>query len=132
MATISHPSHITVIVKDQDAAKDFYTQAFDLAVTMDSEFEMGDATMRWLTVGPEGGAWNIAITLPMAMPGRDPPPVGDANMTVLITDDVDAVCKQVEAAGGLVDSAPEDLPWGRSAVVRDPDGNPWNLVTESQ
>lgn len=131
MATISHPSHITVIVKDQDVAKDFYTQAFDLSVTHDDVFDMGGDTMRWLTVGPDGGPWHIAITLPMAMPGRDPPPVGDANMTVLATDDVDGVCKQVEAAGGTIDSPPEDLPWGRSAVVRDPDGNPWNLVKES-
>ncbi|MGB1586241.1 MAG: VOC family protein [Thermoplasmatota archaeon] len=131
MATIQRPSHITVIVKDQDAAKAFYTEAFQLAVTADDIFDMGGDTMRWLTVGPEDGAWGIAITLPMAMPGRDPPPIGDANMTVLLTDDVDGVCKQVEAAGGTVDSPPEDLPWGRSAVVRDLDGNPWNLVKEN-
>lgn len=131
MATIQRPSHITVIVKDQDAAKVFYTQAFELDVTADDTFDMGGDSMRWLTVGPKDGSWAIAITLPMAMPGQPTPPIGDANMTVLITEDVDAVCAQVEAAGGTVDSPPEDLPWGRSAVVRDLDGNPWNLVKEN-
>ncbi|NEC68769.1 VOC family protein [Streptomyces sp. SID9727] len=44
-------------------------------------------------------------------------------------DDVDATLGRVEALGGSVNGAPNDMPWGqRVAHILDPDGNPVNLT----
>ncbi|MGQ4489289.1 VOC family protein [Streptomyces sp. 372A] len=44
-------------------------------------------------------------------------------------DDVDATLGRVEALGGSVSRAPNDMPWGqRVAHILDPDGNPVNLT----
>ncbi len=121
-------SHITLIVADQDRAIDFYGKVFGTEVRGDQEFEMGGDAMRWVTVGIPGDDLEISIQTPMAMEGQPLPTAGDNNMTVVEVADVDAVTRAFRDAGGSVASAPEELPWGRSAVVRDPDGNPWNLV----
>jgi predicted enzyme related to lactoylglutathione lyase len=44
-------------------------------------------------------------------------------------DDVDALLKRVQAAGGRVLGEPTDMPWGqRVAHIHDPDGNMVNLT----
>ncbi|MGC4948801.1 VOC family protein [Streptomyces sp. DT224] len=44
-------------------------------------------------------------------------------------DDVDATLGRVEALGGSVNRAANDMPWGqRVAHILDPDGNPVNLT----
>ncbi|GHD01413.1 hypothetical protein GCM10010313_13910 [Streptomyces violarus] len=44
-------------------------------------------------------------------------------------DDVDETLGRVEALGGSVRGAPNDMPWGlRVAHIQDPDGNPVNLT----
>ena len=52
---ISHLSHTSVFVLDQDSAKAFYTEklGFELRfdITMGDEFEGSGAGFRWLTVG---------------------------------------------------------------------------------
>lgn len=121
-------SHITLIVTDPDRSVEFYRKAFGAEVRGDEEFDFGGQTMRWITVGIPGDDLEISIQPPMAMEGQQAPEPGDGNMTVAEVVDVDAATETFEAAGGSIVSAPEDLPWGRSAVVRDPDGNPWNLV----
>ncbi len=130
--SIKRVSHMTLIVNDQDRAIAFYAQAFGTEIRGDKEFEMAGQAMRFVTIGIPGDDLEIALQLPMAMPGREPPKAGDNNMTVVAADDVESACAQVKAAGGTVVSEPEDLPWGRSAIIRDPDGNPWNLVRANQ
>ncbi len=43
--------------------------------------------------------------------------------TTLGVADVDAVCERLAAAGMRLEVAPHDTYWGRSAYLRDPDGN---------
>jgi predicted enzyme related to lactoylglutathione lyase len=48
-------------------------------------------------------------------------------------DDVDAVLREVESAGGRVLGPPNDMPWGqRVAHTQDPDGNAVNVTHEVQ
>lgn len=54
---------------------------------------------------------------------------GGTRGIMLVTTDVDADCTRLAAAGVTVDG-PDDLPWGRMASFRDPDGNGLMLVTE--
>ena len=45
-----------------------------------------------------------------------------------VVTDLDAVDERLRAAGTTIVRAPEDLPWGRTAVYRDPDGNSVSLT----
>ncbi len=59
------------------------------------------------------------------------PGTGAASRILLSVDvdDVDETLGRVEALGGSVGGAPNDMPWGqRVAHIQDPDGNPVNLT----
>ncbi|WP_227374604.1 hypothetical protein [Haladaptatus halobius] len=49
-------------------------------------------------------------------------------MWVLETDDCRGTVADLKARGVTVTSAPEEVPWGVSAMVEDLYGNPYNLV----
>jgi predicted enzyme related to lactoylglutathione lyase len=49
----------------------------------------------------------------------------------LETDDLDAECARLRAAGVPVDG-PHERPWGRDATFVDPDGNVFVLVAPEQ
>jgi catechol 2,3-dioxygenase-like lactoylglutathione lyase family enzyme len=55
---ITHQSHTSIFVLDQDSAKAFYTEklGFDLVMdfSMGDDFEGGGAGFRWLTVSVPG------------------------------------------------------------------------------
>lgn len=125
-------SHITLIVDDQDAAAEFYGNAFGAEIRTDQEFDFQGQTMRWLTMGLPGDGLEWAVQVPMPGPDGTTAVAGDGPMLVLEVADVDAVCEAAQAAGGTLASPPEELPWGRSAIVRDPSGNPFNLVSPTE
>ncbi len=59
-----------------------------------------------------------------------PRPGQGASVTLHITvDDVDAVAARVVDAGGDLERAPDDHPYGRNAVVRDPFGHRWLVAS---
>jgi predicted enzyme related to lactoylglutathione lyase len=119
--TISQIRSITVFVSDQDQAKDFYANV--LGFTVRGDRQAGDN--RWLEVAPaESGT---AIVLHKPFPGASP---GSSSGVILSSADVDADVAAIRAAGGDVDG-PEDLPWGRQATVKDPDGNTFVLSSAS-
>jgi predicted enzyme related to lactoylglutathione lyase len=45
-----------------------------------------------------------------------------------VIEDLDAVDERLREAGTAVVQAPQDLPWGRTATYRDPDGNSVSLT----
>ncbi len=126
--TVQRVSHMNLIISDQDKALAFYTAAVGAEVRGDEVFEFMGSKMRWLTVGIPGDDLEIVLMPPVPGPDGRTPTVGDNNMTVFSVGDCDAATKSWKAAGGTVVSEPENMPWGLSSVVRDPDGNPFNLV----
>lgn len=115
--TISRIRTVTVLVADQDRAKDFYVDTLGFQPRADRV--VGDN--RWLEVAPaDGGA---AFVLLRPFPGMSP---GTARGIILDSDDLDADCSRLRDAGVDVDG-PRDLPWGRQAVFSDPDGNSFVL-----
>jgi catechol 2,3-dioxygenase-like lactoylglutathione lyase family enzyme len=55
-----------------------------------------------------------------------PPSAGELppeNHTAFAVEDVDAACKALAQKGLTIDVPPKDYYWGRSAYLRDPDGN---------
>jgi predicted enzyme related to lactoylglutathione lyase len=118
---ITHASFVTLPVADQDLALRFYVEVLGFEVTADLDMPPG----RWLQVAPEGA--QTVFTL--SGPGMGSFTPGETRGIMLVTTDVDADCARLTAAGVAVEG-PDDLPWGRMASFRDPDGNGLMLITE--
>ena len=115
---------------DPGASLAFYRDALGFEVRLD----VGQGTMRWLTVGPPGQPDTNVVLHP---PAVDPGITDDERRTIaemmakgtyavllLAADDVDAVFAQVAAHDVDVVQEPTDQPYGiRDCAFRDPAGN---------
>lgn len=118
---ITHTKSVTIPVTDQDRAKDFYVSTLGFGVVADLQ----NGPVRWLQVAPEGA--ETSFILGTAAQGFTP---GSSTGIILETSDLDADCAALKAAGSDVDG-PTDQPWGRQAVLTDPDGNRFVLTASA-
>ncbi|HCS61409.1 MAG TPA: glyoxalase [Microbacterium sp.] len=115
---------------DAEAALGFYRDLLGFEVRND----VGYQNMRWITVGPPGGAGtSIVLHPPAVVPGFS----DDEKETVLnlmakgllgaitlASDDLSALFERLESAGADIVQEPTDQDYGvRDAAVRDPSGN---------
>jgi catechol 2,3-dioxygenase-like lactoylglutathione lyase family enzyme len=115
---------------DPDQAVQFYRDKLGFEVRAD----VGNAGLRWITVGPPGQPQTSIVLYP---PGVDPGITDDERRTItemmakgtygiitLASSDVDGVFEKLQADGVDVVQEPMDQPWGiRDFAVRDPAGN---------
>ena len=119
---ITHVQLLSVPVTDQDRARDFYVDTLGLRLIADNP--MGP-DQRWVQVGPVGAATSITLVT-----WFDQMPAGSLSGLVLQTKDIDGACERLRAAGVEL-TGPQDAPWGRHAILRDPDGNGLVLAAAS-
>ena len=119
---ITHVQLLSVPVTDQDRARDFYVDTLGLRLIADTP--MGP-DQRWVQVGPVGAATSITLVT-----WFDQMPAGSLSGLVLQTKDIDGDCERLRAAGVEL-TGPQDAPWGRQAILRDPDGNGLVLAAAS-
>lgn len=134
---ISHLSHITLFVADQDAALDFYTNK--LGFTVDTDARLGP--MRWLTVrAPEQKELVIALLDPAAMYDDAPEAVAKIRdlqrarklgAGVFRTANCEETYRQLKAKGVTFRQPPEQRPYGVEAVFEDNSGNWFSLTQPS-
>ena len=114
---------------DPEASLAFYRDVLGFEVRLD----VGQGTMRWITVGPAGGAGTSIVLHPPAVdPGvtdderrlvTEMMAKGTYTMLVLSTRDLDATFDRLQAAGAEVVQEPTDQPYGiRDCAFRDPAG----------
>ncbi|GGV72106.1 MULTISPECIES: VOC family protein [Streptomyces] len=123
--------HTTVLPHvDPDASLAFYRDVLGFEVRSD----VGQGTMRWITVGPPG---QPDVSLLLAPPAADPGITEDERRTItemmakgtygwimLATEDLDEVFEQVQAGDTEVVQEPTEQPYGvRDCAFRDPAGN---------
>ncbi len=123
--------HTTVLPHtDPEASLAFYRDTLGLEVRQD----VGQGTMRWITVGPPGGA---GTTILLAPPAVDPGITEEERRTIaemmakgtygwilLATKDLDGVFDRVQATDVEVVQEPTQQPYGvRDCAFRDPAGN---------
>jgi predicted enzyme related to lactoylglutathione lyase len=115
---------------DPEASLAFYRDVLGFEVRND----VGQGTMRWITVGPTGQPGTSIVLHP---PAVDPGITADERRTitemmakgtyaivVLATKDLDGTFEQVVAGGAEVVQEPTDQPYGiRDCAFRDPAGN---------
>lgn len=114
---------------DPEASRAFYRDALGFEVRLD----VGQGTMRWLTVGPPG---QPDVSLVLAPPAADPGITDEERRTVtemmakgtytavlLASNDLDAAFDRLQASGAEVVQEPVDQPYGvRDCAFRDPAG----------
>jgi uncharacterized glyoxalase superfamily protein PhnB len=115
---------------DPEASLAFYRDALGFEVRLD----VGQGTMRWITVGPAGQPSTSIVLHP---PAVDPGITADERRTItemmakgtygiilLATHDLDGVFEQLQARNVEVVQEPTDQPYGiRDCAFRDPAGN---------
>ena len=124
---ITHIKFVSIPVRDQNRALDFYTEKLGFEVLTDVTF--ADGQMRWIEVVPSGSSTSIALTPPM-----DGGPTAVDTGIILSTSDIDADHATLKAAG--VDIDPEVARWGDPVPpmfrLRDPAGNSLTIVEPTE
>ncbi|MFD7132862.1 VOC family protein [Streptomyces sp. NPDC059894] len=123
--------HTSVLPHDDpDASLAFYRDILGFEVRND----VGQGTMRWITVGPVG---QPGTSILLAPPAVDPGITEDERRTIaemmakgtygwilLATHDLDGTFEKVQARDAEVVQEPTEQPYGiRDCAVRDPAGN---------
>lgn len=124
-------THVSLYVRDQDEALQFYTDKLGFRVREDDAAAMPG--FRWLTVLPPGGEGPELVLY--HVPPEDTERqavVGRQMLGVLRTDDCRGDVEAMRARGVTVSREPEAVPWGIQAVVEDCYGNPLALVQPPQ
>jgi predicted enzyme related to lactoylglutathione lyase len=137
---ITHQSHTSVFVLDQDSAKAFYTEklGFQLRIdfTMGDDFEEAGAGFRWLTVSPPNQP-DLQLILSSCAMGRSPDDAeklralvasGAMSVGVLATEDCHRTYEELLAKGVTFLSPPSERPYGIEATLRDDSGNMISLT----
>ncbi|SMD03542.1 VOC family protein [Lentzea albidocapillata] len=114
---------------DPEASLAFYRDLLGWEVRAD----VGQGTMRWITVAPSGGGSAVVLEPPAMAEGlTDGHRTAIAEMIEngsyafinLATPDLDGAFEKLQAGGADVVQEPADQPWGaRDCVFRDPAGN---------
>lgn len=126
---------VTVIVRDQEAALQFYTEKLGFVKRQD--MRMGPDGPRWVSVAPEAHPVP-ELTLfhpPSFMPAEAAEEmlglIGKMPGIVLGTDDCRKTISELEAKGVKILQQPQDYPYGVEAVFSDLFGNNFVLVQPS-
>lgn len=107
---------VSVPVKDQAAARDWYTGKMGFTLLRD---EAMGPEMRWIQLQPRTGGSTIALVTWFEGMGA-----GGLQGVMLHVPDIDAEHARLRQAGVEV-SPIDEQPWGRFTMLRDPDGNGW-------
>jgi catechol 2,3-dioxygenase-like lactoylglutathione lyase family enzyme len=112
---------VSLLVKDYDAAIQFYTQKLGFEVVEDAPF--GDR--RWVTLSLPGNRCSLALELAksagdLALVGKQ---AGSFPMLALDTEDCIGDYKTLKARGVTFHGEPETGPWGTGVLLEDLYGN---------
>jgi uncharacterized glyoxalase superfamily protein PhnB len=127
VATFVHSA--TVLVRDQDAAIDFYINRLGFEKREDAPF--GERS-RWVVVAPPGSQAGLALLRPEDM-GVPAEAVGVPTGISFVSDDIQGFYDQLVASGVEFTGGLEQMPWGaRATWFKDQDGNQYFLTENPQ
>jgi catechol 2,3-dioxygenase-like lactoylglutathione lyase family enzyme len=124
-------THVSLLVRDQEEARKWYTEKLGFEVRADDPFPGGQG--RWVTIAPKGQPDLEIVLEPLAW-GLASDPTAKAQMIgkvpgwVIHTDDCRKDYEVLQSRGVKFLSPPEEAPWGISAVFEDLYGHQHNLL----
>lgn len=114
---ITGMKNVVVFVSDLARARRFYVELFKLPLAQES------VTM--MELSPPGGT---ALGVALALTDEARSLVGRHTGVTLTVAGIEQFCRDLTAAGVAFAEPLEVSPWGKMAVVKDPDGNLFALV----
>lgn len=130
-----HLSLVTIVVREYDAAIDFFVSALGFERVEDSPALTNDGhPKRWVVVRPPGAATGLLLARAegegqVAVVGEQ---VAGRVGFFLQVEDFDAAYLRMTSAGVRFVGAPRAEPYGRVAVFLDIAGNRWDLLGQAQ
>ncbi len=122
-------THVTVVVRDQDKALEFYTRTMGFVKKADYT-QPGHP--RYLTVSPDGQDLEIVLWPAGAEAERMPPShgqPGNGTRMVLLVEDCRKTFAEYKKKGvHFKEDAPFEAGWGLAADLTDLDGNPFTIM----
>ncbi len=113
---------VSIPVKDQDRALDFYTKQLGMTIVTDQPMGAGDA-QRWIELKISGADTHVVLFTPPGQEDR----IGGFSNVVFSSDNVERTHEQLSARGVTFVQPPKKEPWGTSAIFEDVDGNQFVL-----
>ena len=128
---MSHLELVALVVREYDAAIDFFVNVLGFELVEDSPSLTNEGRpKRWVVVRPAGGV--TGILLARADGDRQTAIVGQQFAGrvgfFLRVDDFEAAYERMTAAGVVFVSPPRVEPYGKVAVFLDLEGNRWDLL----
>ena len=114
---------VSIPVRDQDRALEFYTQKLGFKVVTDQPF---DDTQRWIELRFPGADTRLVLFTPTGHEDR----IGGFTNLAFVADNVERTYQELAAKGVEFVGPPMTADWGSSAIFRDPDGNQFVLSSK--
>jgi predicted enzyme related to lactoylglutathione lyase len=115
-AMIRKIKFISIPVRDQDRALDFYVSKLGFQLVTDQPMGPGQ---RWIEIRPAKGETGIAL---YTAPGHESR-VGTFSGASFECDDVQKTYDELSGKGVTFAKPPEKQPWGTTAILKDSEGN---------
>ena len=122
---ITKLSVVTIWVKNQDEARDFYVNKLGFAIRKDDSTTVPG--YRWLTVAPQKQT-EVEIVLGLATEPDQQAKIGKQGTWVLASDDIHKDYATLTARGVKCHYEPKVNPWATEFVFEDLYGNTFDLV----
>jgi predicted enzyme related to lactoylglutathione lyase len=111
---------VSIPVRDQDRALEFYTQKLGFQIMTDQPF--GDGR-RWIELRIPGADTEVVLFTPPGQEDR----IGSFTGISFTTDGVEKTYDDLKGRGVEFIQPPKKEAWGTSAIFKDPDGNAFVL-----
>jgi predicted enzyme related to lactoylglutathione lyase len=107
---------VSVAVRDQDRALEFYTKKLGMRVVTDSPY---DDKQRWIELAiPRADTKLVLFNT-----SEDESSIGGPSNITFVADDVFATAAELKARGVELVQEPAKADWGTAAVFKDSEGN---------
>lgn len=113
---------VSIPVRDQKRALDFYTEKLSFTIITDQPFS---PAQRWIELRIPKAETRVTLFTPEGHEGR----IGTFSGISFWTDDVEKSYAELSARGVPFDGPPEKQPWGTFATFKDSEGNSFVLST---
>jgi predicted enzyme related to lactoylglutathione lyase len=107
---------VSIPVKEQSHALDFYTKKLGFQILTDQPMGGGQ---RWLELSILGAETKVVLFTP---PGHETR-IGTFSNVTFMTDNVEKTYEELSARGVHFEQLPKKEQWGTSAIFQDLDGN---------
>jgi predicted enzyme related to lactoylglutathione lyase len=115
---------VSIPVRNQDKALDFYTKALGFGIVTDQP--MGPGQQRWIELKVPGAESKVVLFTPDGHEDR----IGTFQGVSFLADDVAKTHAELVQRGVEFQQPPTSQPWGTFAIFKDVDGNQFVLSSK--